>query len=228
MYSVTHRKSNYVSPSFNAAIARGDPHMVTLDGLHYTFNDRGEFILIETVGGSFKMQGRMIEALDTHGNPAGGTVFSAIAAKQNDSDTIQIEVRSTAIRARLNGEIVDFTDLPKQDFNNVTLCDKGNSTISAHFSSGIKITATVELRFISVIHISLPSHLKGTASGLLGNFNGDLSDDLLPRGGMTPLPPESSQQDIHEMFAKTCKCIRYIPVDSTCIAYEVHGVLYTK
>lgn len=34
----------------------GDPHMVTLDGLKYTFNGKGEFTLIETTNNSFSLQ----------------------------------------------------------------------------------------------------------------------------------------------------------------------------
>ena len=180
--------------------------MVTLDGLQYTFNGRGEFILAETNDGSFMMQGRMIQALSTGGNPTRGTVYSAIVAKQNDSDTVQIEVRSRALRARVNGEIVSFAGVQGGlPFNNVTLHDEGNDTISAQFSNGATITVTAELGIISVIYFSLPSSLQNITSGLLGNFNGDPSDDLLPRGGGTPLPTSSSLQEIHEMFGITCE-----------------------
>ena len=40
----------------------GDPHLLTLDGHQYTFNGRGEFILIETRDDRFTLQGRMIPA----------------------------------------------------------------------------------------------------------------------------------------------------------------------
>ena len=65
----------------------GDPHIVTTDGLKYTFNGKGEFILIETMDKGFTLQGRMIEAIDEFGSVAAATVFSAIVGKQNDSDT---------------------------------------------------------------------------------------------------------------------------------------------
>ena len=183
---------------------RGDPHMVTLDGLRYTFNGRGEFVLVGTADDSFSMQGRMIRALDAGGNPTLGTVFSALVARQNDSDTVQLEVRSTIIRARVNGAIVDFTGLPIQSFTNVVLIDNGNNTVTAQFSNGAEISATVELGIISTVFVNLPSSLETFTFGLLGNFNGDQSDDLLPSGGSSPLPTSSSLQDIHEMFGKTC------------------------
>ena len=67
----------------------GDPHLVTLDGLKYTFNGKGEFTLIEMTDGSFTLQGRMVEATGATGSPVQATVFSALVCKQNDSDTVQ-------------------------------------------------------------------------------------------------------------------------------------------
>ena len=183
---------------------RGDPHIVTLDGLQYTFNGRGEYELIVSSDGSFSVQGRMIQALNAGGNPSLGTVFSALAARQIGSDTVQLEARSMTIRARVNGEIVNFGNVPTQPFTDVILTHNGNNTITAQFSSGAQISATVELGIISIIFISLPSSLKNITSGLLGNFNGDESDDLLPRGESIPLLTSSSLQDIHIMFGITC------------------------
>ena len=40
----------------------GDPHIVTLDGLQYTFNGIGEFLLVDADGGTFVMQARSIIA----------------------------------------------------------------------------------------------------------------------------------------------------------------------
>ena len=186
------------------AIMWGDPHMVTFDGLRYTFNGRGEFELVVTSDSTFSVQGRMNRVPNAGGRPTNGTFFSALAARQIDSDTVQLEARSTKIRARVNGIIVDFTNLPTQDFVNVVLTDNRNNTITAQFANGAQISATVKLGIISIMLINLPSSLNTSTSGVLGNFNGDKSDDLLPRGGSTPLPTSSSLQDIHNMFGITC------------------------
>ena len=73
------------------AFARGDPHLVTLDGLRYTFNGRGEYTLIQTTNNVFTLQGRMITASGVDETTVDATVFSAIAAKDNNSDTVQFE-----------------------------------------------------------------------------------------------------------------------------------------
>jgi hypothetical protein len=45
---------------------------------------------------------------------------------------------------------------------------------------------------------------KGQMIGLLGNFNGDKSDDLIPKGSTTPIPDTSNDKEIFQQFGKTC------------------------
>ena len=70
---------------------------MTLDGLKYTFNGLGEYVLIDTTDDSFTSQGRMIQARDDDGNLISATAYSAIVAKQSDSDTIQFQVVDSEI-----------------------------------------------------------------------------------------------------------------------------------
>ena len=98
-----------------------------MDLYKYTFNGKGEYILIETVDNSFTVQGRMIEATDSFGNPIStATVFSAIAIKQNESVTVQFELFYQQLIVLVNGERIDFDDvLTEQMFNNVTISKLG-------------------------------------------------------------------------------------------------------
>ena len=184
----------------------GDPHIVTTDGLKYTFNGKGEFILIETMDKGFTLQGRMIEAIDEFGSVAAATVFSAIVGKQNDSDTVQLELSRRGVDALVNGDRVDFEVVSAQNFNNVVLVNLGNRTVAALFSSGVYLQATEENGIISVLLVNLPSHLQDT-TGLMGTFNGDTTDDLIPKYATEPIPANSSLQDIHT-FGVTCKTRR--------------------
>ena len=189
-----------------SACLYGDPHIVTLNGQKYTFNGNGEFILIGTSDDSFTLQGRMIQAADTNGNPVLATFCSAIVAKQSDSDSIQFELTENGTIAFVNGEQLDLSDLPEQEFNNVTVADLGNSTLSATFSSGAYLEVKEENGIISVVIVSLPESFKVIPiHGLMGSFNGNTSNDLLPRLGTNPLPLNSSLQEIHELFGLTCK-----------------------
>ena len=50
----------------------------------------------------------------------------------------------------------------------------------------------------------IPGNYNGKTSGLMGNFNGDPDDDLLPRGETTPLPSNSNDSTVFQ-FGKTCR-----------------------
>ena len=184
----------------------GDPHIITLDGHKYTFNGNGEFVLIQTPDDKFTLQGRMVPAEDTNGSSVLATVFSAIVGKQADSDTVQFELTQNGTTAFVNGEPLDFSDLSEQEFNNVAVTDLGNNTLSATFSSGVYLEVKEENGILSVIIISLPESFKDVpTTGLMGSFNGNATDDLLPNLGTNPLPLNSSLQEIHELFGLTCK-----------------------
>lgn len=62
--------------------------MVTFDGHPYTFNGKGEFVLVDTSDGSFTLQGRMLPITTAQNTQSQGTVYKAIVGKQNDSDTV--------------------------------------------------------------------------------------------------------------------------------------------
>ena len=192
--------------SSTLARTRGDPHLVTLDGHKYTFNGRGEFTLTETSDGSFTLQGRMVHAMNVNGTSVSATVFSAIVAREGESDIVQFE-RSTndSIVAFVNGERVDFS-VAEQEFKNVTVTDLGNSTLSASFSSGAYLEAQQENGIISSVVFSLPESYRNTETqGLLGSFNGKTANDLQPKLSGAPLPLNSTLQEIHESFGLTCE-----------------------
>ena len=202
------------SLTYFPACVYGDPHIVTLDNFKYTFNGLGEYVLIETPpaspGPQFSLQGRMEV-------PAGAedserviqaTVFTAIVGKEAFSDTVQIQLTEggDSLEMLMNGELVDFSDLPEQQFSNVSVADLGNDTLSATFSSGVYLEAREENGIVSTLLLSLARDTyQGRTRGLMGNFNGDTADDLVPRGGAEGIPLTSSLEDIHNLFGVTCK-----------------------
>ena len=146
----------------------------------------------------------MVEATGDSGDPVQATVFSALVGKQNDSDAVQLELSRRGIDARVNGMRIDFEDIKEQSFNNVTLFDIGNRTIEAIFSSGVLISAKEENGIISVLLVSLSNSYVGSTNGLMGIFNGDTSDDLIPKGSSEPISLNSSLETIHNSFGITC------------------------
>ena len=185
----------------------GDPHVVTLDGHKYTFNGKGEFILVESADEGFILQGRMVAPPSFTANQTtiSRSVFSALVAKEENADTVQIEITEQGLVSFVNGRNVDFSVLPSQRYANVTLSDNGNNTISASFSSGATVTVTGRNQIITDIVVTLPDTFRHTTRGLLGQFNGDPSDDLLPRNNSIPLPLNASLESIHYNFGLTCK-----------------------
>lgn len=75
---------------FSVAIGFGDPHMITLDGVEYTFNGYGEYHIIHVDGPEFNLQGRMQPLVDQSGNTTKATVYKAFAMKHNNSDIVQV------------------------------------------------------------------------------------------------------------------------------------------
>lgn len=181
--------------------------MVTFDGHQYTFNGKGEFVLVETPDGSFSLQGRMLPITTAQNTSSQATVYKVIVGKQNDSDTVQFEIiDECGFIALVNGEQVIFGLINQQEFNNVVVNYLGNSTFSASFSSGAYVEAKEEVGIISVVSVSLPPSFEESGTrGLMGSLNGNITDDLLPNSGQEPLSLNSSVREIHEHFGITCK-----------------------
>ena len=142
------------------------------------------------------------------------TVFTAIVAKEELSDTIQIQLTSDAqsLEMLMNGEFVDFSGLSEQEFSNVAVSDLGNDTLTATFSSGVYLKVREQNGIISVLLVSLPRDYRGQTRGLMGDYNGNMGNDLMPRGGGGALPLSSSLEDIHTIFGVTCE---YNSINST-------------
>ena len=196
--------------SSTTACIYGDPHIITLDGLKYTFNGKGEFILIEDVANRFMLQGRMVQAISNVQTLSRGTVFSAMVAKQSDSSSVQFEINEddgVTLDVLIDGINVNFNDLYEQTFDNVILTNLENNTIGAIFSSGAYIEAKAENGIISVLVVSLPNSFKGTTRGLMGIYNDDISDDLTAKGSTFSISADSPLQEIHYQFGISCMYI---------------------
>ena len=169
--------------------------------------------MIATDYNSFTLQGRMVEAVNREGENSPATVYSALVGRMTDSDTVQIELRPTGLVTLVNGEEIAFETNGTEvlEFQNVLIQDRGNDTISVFFANGAYIEVKEENDIISVVIVSLPVAFRGRTSGLMGNFNGDTSDDLTPKGGGQPIPLNSSLEVIHEQFGITCEMINLPP-----------------
>lgn len=189
----------------HSAFVYGDPHFVTLDGYRYTFNGKGEFVLIEINDRSFTLQGRMTEVPTAAGIPSTATVFSALVAKQTDSDTVQFEISRLGIDVLVNGELVELSVGSEIPAWNAVILRSGELKYGVRFSCGVKIEMKRQMEYLSAVIVSLPESYMNRTMGLLGYFNGNEKDDLLPAPGFDPLPLDSDLLEIHEGFGLFCK-----------------------
>ena len=137
------------------------------------------------------------------------SVFTAIVAKTNDSSAVQFEIKVkysvTSLVCLVNREEIDFSEIKSQEFDGVTVYETDNNTFGATFTNGAYLQAQEQNGFISLITVGLPKSFYNKTHGLMGIFNGDMDDDMTPRGGINPLPLDSTLQTIHESFGITCK-----------------------
>ena len=73
------------------------------------------------------------------------------------------------------------------------------------FSCGVNIETRKQLEYLSAVAVSLPVSFMNHTTGLLGYFNGNQRDDLLPKRDVNPLPLNSDLLAIHEGFGLTCE-----------------------
>ncbi|XP_038073805.1 sushi domain-containing protein 2-like [Patiria miniata] len=202
----------YTAPA--PAITTGDPHLITLDGVEYTFNGVGEYTMLEACNGSFVMQARM--AVLQIGTPA--TVVTALAAVDTGtSDQIQVEVsnrRGMDVWYRQEGNGSDWTMLEFDDsqsrrvdlegvavfYREVNNSGVMTKNIHVNFKCGVSLVVSTTSGLLNVF-TSLQQELKGRTRGLYGNWNGEKNDDFERPDG-TILPVDATVQEIHSEFGQ--------------------------
>ncbi|KAI0212706.1 Mucin-like protein [Lamellibrachia satsuma] len=206
----------------------GDPHIRTLDGFQYTFNGLGEYTLIETTHGTFTLQCRTAKALDKNGAERDATIFSAFAARNTDSDTIHIGMndKKDGLTAFVeNKNITDWFNSCNVDddayYTGICITKKNATQLHVTFTSGISLTIGVSAEQLDIT-VGAPDTFKGKTKGLMGVFNGDATDDLLPPGeNAVPLSNSSTEKTIFDDFGERW---RIDSVDS--LFYYAHGESY--
>ena len=186
---------NYNPPGIG--LTNGDPHFHSLDGLQYTFNGVGEFTIVSSFLHNLTFQARMERFDNTL-----ASVYTAFAIQTHNSSKIQLQ------RNVLNQTLIYIDDqsfkltegiILKRIANRVTLrIARDLSQINVQFDNGIALRIYLYLLSMSFL-LQLDDSYKDSVSGLLGNFNGLVDDDLmLPRGGSLPI--NSTLSKIHYRF----------------------------
>ncbi|KAK2190863.1 hypothetical protein NP493_66g06040 [Ridgeia piscesae] len=187
----------------------GDPHIRTLDGFQYTFNGLGEYTLIETTYGNFTLQGRTAKAIDKKGAERDATIFSAFAAKDDDSDTVHVgmTVDKDGLSVYVENEDISgwfnsSTVNDDVDYKGLSITKTNTTQLLVTFRSGFSLTIGVSAEQLDIT-VGAPDTFKNQTKGLMGVFNGDATDDLQPPGeNARPLSNSSSEKTIFTDFGE--------------------------
>ncbi|XP_078495750.1 uncharacterized protein LOC104266824 [Ciona intestinalis] len=169
----------------------GDPHVTTTDGATYTFNGLGEYYMVYAPE-LFTFQCRTEKATKADGSRSAATVFSSFAAKDNASpsgvvqfDVDRSDTNGTGVLVKVDG--IDVTANISENIDiqisNITLSRTG-STYTANFPNSSQIIVS-SAQFVLTLEFSGSSVLQGVSTGLLGAWNGDVTDDFQFRNGST-------------------------------------------
>ncbi|XP_038045830.1 uncharacterized protein LOC119720271 isoform X3 [Patiria miniata] len=167
----------------------GDPHIVTIDGLEYSFNGLGEYtlVLIEDGDGQrvFELQGRTRQAVDTEtGQLSQATVYSGFAAEYTGQGRVEIKLSNDAMDlvTTVNGDIVTPT-AEGLLFNSLRLTRSDNPIeVSVIYAEYVTFTVRVN-NSMADITILFNQDFRGRTKGLLGVWDDDPSNDTLRRDG---------------------------------------------
>ncbi len=169
----------------------GDPHLVTHDGHLYDMQAAGEFVLTEsTAGEPLKVHARF----EPFANPkptipiCAHVTFATAVATELDGHKVSIHARPSALYVD-DKEIKTLADLPELDKGELTIDNKGVTIV---WPGGERMLVA-RGNFLT-ISTTLPVSRRGQMTGLLGNYNGDGSDDYRLRSGeplATPLSFET-------------------------------------
>ncbi|XP_074690129.1 mucin-4 isoform X10 [Strix aluco] len=186
----------YVPPT--PAGAFGDPHITTLDGLTYTFNGLGDFVLLlaSDAQTSFVLHGRTAQT-----GTAQATNFVAFAAQYISAITTTVEWTLGSqgdIQVLLNNETIQFSysqDMDAEVYYSPGVLLVNVSSVTAIFDGAIAVSISATSGILSVV-CSLPDQYRNSTKGLLGVWDHDPADDFqMPNG--TSIPVNSSEEEIY-------------------------------
>ncbi|XP_053387247.1 uncharacterized protein LOC123541978 [Mercenaria mercenaria] len=186
----------YKTSPYNFGTFWGDPHFSTLDGMNFTFNGLGEYTLlrINTDTCNFDLQARTERTLKEDGNLSDATVFAAFAAKDSTNSSVHVERNKKRNGINLYGNGADLTEQYNSNTNetdpfvwsssdnNLTIT-KRNGSVDVYFPiCNISLIISINIEMLT-LRTLVPDNLQNLTNGLLGNYNGDSSDDFtMPNG----------------------------------------------
>ncbi len=161
---------------------RGDPHLVTLDGVGYDFQAAGEFVLLrDTRGGGFEIQSRMTPtATDV-------SINEAIATQVGATEVMIDAARNSPVLINGIETVVDNFDSVSFD-GGAVFRSRDSYTIVYEGADGIVNDGDSQV-IVDVIggrvdmSVQLGAEFSGNLEGLLGDGDGNSDNDIARADG---------------------------------------------
>ncbi|CAF4952161.1 unnamed protein product [Pieris macdunnoughi] len=193
----------------------GDPHIVTFDDLQYTFNGKGEYVLVRVDEPQLKLdvQGRFEQVSRNIYGPVNATHITSIVSASNNSVPIEVRLRPQHSQWRYRLDVFAdgkriFFDRPAlrvQYFPGVTVYQPmyilNQSEIVIMFSSGAGVEV-VENKGYMTSRVYLPWTYMNRTRGLFGNWSLDVNDDFMRPDGTLAAVDLNNFQSAHREFAQ--------------------------
>ncbi len=169
-------------------VSYNDPHLITLDGVAYSFQAIGEFILANSELGNFSVQARQQQT---------GPVNSQVSV--NSGFAFKVGIDEVAVAFNSSNDLQVFVNSREQSQQaNIALPDGGQLSIGANaitvnWQDGSKAVVDVHTGFLNLSLLVAEVH-KGKLSGLLGNFDDNPVNDMRTNLGVDiSLTPQAGQ-----------------------------------
>jgi hypothetical protein len=192
----------------------GDPHLQTFDGRAYDFQATGDFVLTHSLTDQFQVQVRY--------RSGGGNISynQAIAAKVGVS---VVEVYATASgnpKVLIDHLLLDTSSPVNRDLIGGGAISVNGAQVSIVWADGSNLSLTGGNDWFYNIDLSVPAGRSGQLEGLLGDADGDATNDIRIKGGAVIANP--SQKDLYLQYRQSW----HVPLTSQASLFSQGPDLY--
>ena len=160
--------------------SNGDPHMTSLDGLHYDFQAAGEFVLVRS--GDIEVQARQ-EPFKRSKHVTMNTQVAMAVSGHRVTVSPGTGFDAPPV-ARIDGSVDPLPTGETRPLGDGRVSRSGrDGEVHVTWADGsYAVVRTVGFFGVSV-NVALADARRGTVSGMLGGFDGNAGNDLATRGG---------------------------------------------
>jgi hypothetical protein len=167
------------------ACTKGDPHLITFDGLSFDLQAAGEFVMIDSDAPGAPVVQARFEPIGADANCSDVSIATALAARFGD-DVLSIEHTDDGFVRRVNGQVVDRWADAVTFAEDAALIEERGVAVMV-WPDGSYVAANLRGRRIDIVY-RLAERWRGKVRGLNGDFDGDWLDDLSASDGRDLLP----------------------------------------